>query len=140
MKISTVNVNGIRAAARKGLSAWLEAEDPDVVLMQEVRAEAGIAADLLGEDWASVVVPCRIKGRAGVLVAARTGRVRVLETREVLDGAETDADSGRWVEALVEAEGQARAGRLRLFPFRREGHAEAGREDGPFAEDRRSAR
>lgn len=106
MKISTVNVNGIRAAARKGMHEWLSSEDPDVVLMQEVRADAGIASDLLGEQWQTVAVPCRIKGRAGVLIAARSGRARVLETREVLDGIETDVDSGRWVEAVIEAGGR----------------------------------
>ena len=35
MRIATVNVNGIRAAARKGISTWLEASAPDVLVLQE---------------------------------------------------------------------------------------------------------
>jgi exodeoxyribonuclease-3 len=36
--ISTVNVNGVRAAAGKGLLAWLAATEADVVCVQETRA------------------------------------------------------------------------------------------------------
>lgn len=107
MKVSTVNVNGIRAAARKGMREWLRVENPDVILMQEVRAEAEIASDLLGEEWETVTVPCRIKGRAGVLIAVRRGRALVCDTRTILDDHETDADSGRWLEAVIEAEGRS---------------------------------
>lgn len=106
MKVSSVNVNGIRAAARKGMQEWLKAENPDVLLMQEVRADSDIASELLGDAWDTVSVPCRIKGRAGVLVAARRGQAQILDTRRYLDEAETDADSGRWVEACVEVSGK----------------------------------
>lgn len=105
MKISSINVNGIRAGARKGLHEWLQLEDPDLVLMQEVRAEEDIARAIFGDEWELVATPSRIKGRAGVLIAARRPRVSILHTRTFLDDAETDADSGRWVEALVESEG-----------------------------------
>lgn len=103
LSIATVNLNGIRAAAKKGLPEWLEREQPDIVLMQEVRAPEDIAADLMGEQWHTVVVPCRIKGRAGVAISARRGVVEIDEAsvRTFLDDAETDADSGRWVEADV---------------------------------------
>ena len=40
LKIITINVNGIRAAARKGFFEWMKAVDADVVCMQEVRAQA----------------------------------------------------------------------------------------------------
>ena len=36
--ITTSNVNGIRAARRKGITAWAGANTPDVWCMQEVRA------------------------------------------------------------------------------------------------------
>ena len=39
MKIITYNVNGVRAAIKKGLVAWLEAVGADVVCLQEVKAE-----------------------------------------------------------------------------------------------------
>ena len=33
MHIATVNVNGIRAAARKGMGEWLAARRPEVLLL-----------------------------------------------------------------------------------------------------------
>jgi exodeoxyribonuclease-3 len=41
MRIVTLNVNGIRAAARKGFFDWLPTARADVVCLQEVRAHAG---------------------------------------------------------------------------------------------------
>lgn len=38
MKIVSYNVNGIRAALRKGFIDWLQAADPDVVCIQETKA------------------------------------------------------------------------------------------------------
>jgi len=38
-KIITYNVNGIRAAVRKGFMEWLEATNPDVVCIQETKAQ-----------------------------------------------------------------------------------------------------
>lgn len=39
MKIISVNTNGIRAAARKGFFEWLKKENPDVVCIQETKAQ-----------------------------------------------------------------------------------------------------
>ena len=77
MRIVTVNVNGIRAAARKGMGQWLEQSAPQVLLLQEVRADSEIAAGLL-PGYEAHVLPCRIKGRAGVAVAVREGLALVL--------------------------------------------------------------
>ena len=104
MRIATVNVNGIRAAARKGMAAWLETGAPDVLLLQEVRADADTAAALL-PGYRSLVWPSRIRGRAGVGVAVREdGPLTLGRTRYgVADGAEEpDVDSGRWLEADLE--------------------------------------
>lgn len=38
LTVATVNVNGIRAAFRRGMGPWLQDTDPDLLLMQEVRA------------------------------------------------------------------------------------------------------
>lgn len=38
MKIISYNVNGVRAAIKKGLLEWLKAVDPDVVCLQEIKA------------------------------------------------------------------------------------------------------
>ncbi len=39
MKIITYNVNGIRAAFTKGLASWIQTVNPDVILLQETKAE-----------------------------------------------------------------------------------------------------
>lgn len=40
MRIITINLNGIRSAARKGFFAWLQSQNADVICMQELRAQA----------------------------------------------------------------------------------------------------
>jgi len=37
-KIISYNVNGIRAAENKGLSAWMQQENPDILCLQELKA------------------------------------------------------------------------------------------------------
>ena len=106
LTVTTVNLNGIRAAHKRGFLDWLEGSDTDVLLMQEVRAPEEISREIMGDAWESVWVPCRIKGRAGVGVAVRRGRASLEgEPRLVLDDVETDVDSGRWLEAIVRSEG-----------------------------------
>lgn len=39
MRIITINLNGIRAAARKGVFAWLQTQNADVICMQELKAQ-----------------------------------------------------------------------------------------------------
>ncbi|MCU1683551.1 MAG: xthA [Amycolatopsis sp.] len=74
LTVSTVNVNGLRAAAKKGFVEWLTAGGADVVACQEVRAEldqlpAEVAAP---EDWFAFHAPSEVKGRNGVSVYSRT--------------------------------------------------------------------
>lgn len=40
-KIISYNVNGIRAALKKGWIDWVQKESPDIVLLQEIKAEPG---------------------------------------------------------------------------------------------------
>lgn len=98
LTIASVNINGVRAAYRKGMGDWLARRDPQVLLLQEVRATDEILEDLLGPGWHSVHQACDIKGRAGVAVASRLPfeAVRVgLGKGEP----EVPVDTGRWVEA-----------------------------------------
>ncbi|CAM3118796.1 exodeoxyribonuclease III [Actinomyces slackii] len=101
MRIATVNVNGIRAAARKGMGEWIASSAPDVLLLQEVRADEAIAAGLL-PGYTAVTWPCRIKGRAGVSVAVREGgpaSIGAVRQGIAAPGTpEPDVDSGRWLE------------------------------------------
>jgi len=47
-RIISLNLNGIRSAARKGAFAWLAAQDADVICVQELKAqEADMTAELL---------------------------------------------------------------------------------------------
>ena len=52
MKVITLNVNGIRSAAGKGLFRWLEKQGADVVCLQELKAEpAQVPAQCNLEDY-----------------------------------------------------------------------------------------
>ena len=42
MRVATVNVNGIRAATRRGFADWLATRDCDLVALQEVRSPADL--------------------------------------------------------------------------------------------------
>ncbi len=97
MRIASVNVNGIRAAYRRGMGEWLETRRPDVLLLQEIRATDEILEDHLGHEWTTAHGACEIKGRAGVAVASRRPATAV---RVGLGNGipEPPHDSGRWVE------------------------------------------
>lgn len=47
MKIVTYNVNGIRAALKKGLLQWLQEVNPDIVCLQEIKATPDVVPELL---------------------------------------------------------------------------------------------
>ncbi|AOS65671.1 exodeoxyribonuclease III [Actinoalloteichus hymeniacidonis] len=96
LTVSTVNVNGLRAAAKKGYVEWLAATEADVVCLQEVRAEP---EQLSGElrapaGWHVVASPSELKGRAGV---ALLSRVEPTAVRVGFGVAEFDR-AGRYVE------------------------------------------
>src|SRR6478735_9092883 len=85
VRIASVNVNGIRAATRKGMIPWLEHADVDILALQEVRATVDeLAASLPG--WQLVNDEALAKGRAGVAIASRADSVDV---RRVLGDDET---------------------------------------------------
>lgn len=94
--VSTVNVNGIRAAAAKGFVEWLAASPADVVCLQEVRARAEeLPAALHGLGRHVRLAPTEAaRGRNGVAVLTRVPpeAVRVGIGSEEFDG------SGRYVE------------------------------------------
>ncbi|HBH55465.1 MAG TPA: exodeoxyribonuclease III [Kocuria sp.] len=102
VRIATVNVNGIRAAYRRGMADWLAPRGVDLLCLQEVRAPDKITRELLDEDvWDVQHTEAAAKGRAGVAIATR---------RDAFDGAllptasrvgigeEYFDDSGRWIE------------------------------------------
>ncbi|HWO67966.1 MAG TPA: exodeoxyribonuclease III, partial [Umezawaea sp.] len=96
LTVSTVNVNGLRAAAKKGYLEWLAATEADVVCLQEVRAEPGQLDDEVREPdgWHVVHAHSEVKGRSGVSLLSRTAPDAV---RIGFGAAEFEA-SGRYVE------------------------------------------
>src|SRR5690606_40046440 len=105
LRIATVNVNGIRAAVRKGMDTWLADRSPDLLLLQEVRAPDDVVHDDLGEGWHVAHQASDIKGRAGVAVASRLPATAV---RVGLGADEPPVDTGRWVEMDVDLPGSDR--------------------------------
>ncbi len=74
MKIVSYNVNGIRAALKKGFIDWLQAVDPDVICLQEIKAnKEQLDLDIFAEAgysynyWFSA----EKKGYSGVAILAK---------------------------------------------------------------------
>ena len=49
--IASVNVNGLRAAVKNGMHAWIDERQPDIITMQEVRCPDELVAELMGEGF-----------------------------------------------------------------------------------------
>jgi exodeoxyribonuclease-3 len=97
VRVTTLNVNGIRSAARKGLYRWLAAQKPDVVCLQEIKAhDADLDATMRApRGLHGSFSHADKKGYAGV---ALYSRVRPDAVREGFGVKEFD-DEGRYLEA-----------------------------------------
>ena len=79
MRIVTWNVNGIRAAIRKGLDKFIEKIDADVWMLQEVRC----LQEQLPKDWAlpdgckMILHPAEKKGYSGVATISKNEMVEI---------------------------------------------------------------
>ena len=73
MKIISYNINGIRAAIRKGFADWLEQENPDVICLQEIKAmENQFDVKLFDElGYESFWYPAQKKGYSGVAILSK---------------------------------------------------------------------
>lgn len=126
IRIASVNVNGIRAAARKGMLEWLDRADVDIMALQEVRAPREELVKAL-PGWRIVNDEALAKGRAGVAVASRTDAVdvrRVLGDDPLLDSA------GRWIEVDFDVDGERLAVVSAYVPT---GEAETPKQDAKWA-------
>ena len=82
MIVTTINVNGVRAAVRQrspenlGLLEWLDGTSADVVCLQETRAAddqlALALAPALDSGWQLASAEPHLRGRSGVAVLSRT--------------------------------------------------------------------
>jgi len=74
LKIISYNVNGIRAAIKKGLLDWLKSENPDIICIQETKANQDQVETNLIEEvgynhfWYSA----EKKGYSGVAILSKT--------------------------------------------------------------------
>lgn len=97
MRIVTLNVNGVRSAARKGLFEWLKHQRADVVCLQETKAQEDQLTDPVfrPDGHHSFYFDAKKKGYAGTALYART------EPEDVITGfgvPEFD-NEGRYLEA-----------------------------------------
>lgn len=86
MRIATFNVNGIRAAQRRGVEDWLAERDPDVVALQEVRCPVEQLPEGVFGDRHLAYAPGDRPGRNGVAVLTRhrPGAVRTWDGQALL--------------------------------------------------------
>ena len=107
MIVTTINVNGIRAAIRQrsetnlGLLPWLAETKADVVCLQETRADDDQLACALGpalsDGWQLASAGGDLKGRNGVAVLSRHP---IHQVRDL--GADEFALHGRYVEVDID--------------------------------------
>lgn len=102
-RVCSVNVNGIRAAERRGGMSSLAESGHDVVLLQEVRASNEQLRAAIGElgDVHVAHAEAAAPGRSGVAIVSRTGLTEITDRL----APEEFADSGRWVEATADLPG-----------------------------------
>ena len=96
MRIVSLNVNGIRAAERKGFFSWLPRQSADIFCLQEVRAQPEQIRHAVykPDDYYVYHAPAERKGYSGVALLCRK------EPDEVITGfgsAEFDQE-GRYLE------------------------------------------
>ena len=97
MRVITLNVNGIRSAAKKGLFPWLAAQKADVICLQEIKAQE---ADLEGgpfeiKGFERRLYSAQKKGYAGVALYSRRKPDAVVSGF----GVKEFDDEGRFLEA-----------------------------------------
>lgn len=68
LKIISYNINGIRAALKKGLADWIGENDYDIILFQEIKADASVIPYETFDDlgYQHTWFPAQKKGYSGV--------------------------------------------------------------------------
>lgn len=102
IRIASVNVNGVRAAYKKGMGEWLAEREVDILALQEVRAPTEELHKLIDtSDWDLHDHLATAKGRAGVAIASR---IPISAVRTELGPDDFDS-AGRWLEADFDIDG-----------------------------------
>ncbi|WP_417673640.1 exodeoxyribonuclease III [Pseudodonghicola sp.] len=96
MKIATFNINGIKARAQ-ALCDWLDAAQPDVVLLQEIKSvDEAFPREMFEERGYNV----ETHGQKGFNGVAILSKLPLEDVRRGLPGDDSD-DQARWIEATV---------------------------------------
>lgn len=79
MRIISINLNGIRAAARKGFFEWLAEQNADIICMQETKAQVNVLQDerFFPEEYHCYFHDAEKKGYSGVGIYSRHEPQRV---------------------------------------------------------------
>ena len=99
MKIVSVNVNGIRSAEKKGFFKWIKREKPDVVCIQETKAQEDQLhpEDFYPEDYHCYYFDAQKKGYSGVAIYSKQKPDKVV--RGLGEGFEDMDAEGRFIQA-----------------------------------------
>ena len=96
MKIATFNINGIKARFET-FSAWLEASQPDVAILQEIKS---VDEAFPRESFADMGYNVETHGQKGFNGVAILSKLPLEDVSRGLPGDEAD-EQARWIEATV---------------------------------------
>lgn len=86
MQIITLNVNGVRAASRKGFFEWLPEQNADIICVQELKAQySDLTNEILAPDgYYGYFHFAQKKGIAGSAFIAVKDRIMLLRVSELM--------------------------------------------------------
>lgn len=98
MLVATLNLNGIRSAQRKGFFEWLSEVKPDVICLQELKAQMDQIKDpaFYPEGYHCFYRTANKKGYSGVAILSRKQPDSVINSM----GWELADQEGRYIEAV----------------------------------------
>jgi len=96
LRVITLNMNGIRSAAKKGFFDWLREQDADIVCVQEIKAQQSDLEHSIfqPEGYYCYFHHAEKKGYSGVGIYSR---IKPYEVRKGLGWKEADTE-GRYIE------------------------------------------
>lgn len=78
MKLITWNVNGVRAAVKKGLVQFILDNEPDIIAVQETKADIfDMPVELSQEGYSSFLYPAVRKGYSGTMILSKIPGIAV---------------------------------------------------------------
>ena len=107
MEVVSLNANGLRAAWKRGLGTWLDAENPDLVFIQEVKWNDVEGLRSLAQGWHVVADLATKPGYSGVATLCRRP-LNVLDSNWMPDSLRSEGrctsvevDGVRWVNLYL---------------------------------------